>query len=264
MVAAKKAEEGRKPEKAQAEGEATKISDADEVTTVNEPAEGTPAETDRPAVHFAVEAGEAPSQSQPDFSVEVMPFKQKDPPIQIERSTPGKATEAVIHPPGSESTARKSTSPPAEAPEPKAKKSKVATKSSPTKATRSESPPPASNSSERRVTRASAKAAAEADLSPSDGATPSARKTRSKSPAKKTSTSATRSRRKAAPDPLSTTSAPGTSKTKRKRASSPKPPPSPASPRKASGSSKDAGPDASPLPERRSKRARGAKAASKR
>lgn len=45
---AKAAEEGK------TEGEVTKTSAGDEVTTVTEVTEGTPAEMDRPAVHFAV------------------------------------------------------------------------------------------------------------------------------------------------------------------------------------------------------------------
>ncbi|KAG8899251.1 hypothetical protein FRC00_001687 [Tulasnella sp. 408] len=47
MEEAKKAAEEEKT--AQAEGQVTKTSDADEVTTINEPAEGTPAATGRPA-----------------------------------------------------------------------------------------------------------------------------------------------------------------------------------------------------------------------
>ncbi|KAG9049535.1 hypothetical protein FS837_010015 [Tulasnella sp. UAMH 9824] len=257
--AKKAAKEEKTAGEAQAEGETTKTSEADEATTVNEPAGGTPSKMDRPTVHFTKGASESPSQ----VKIQYVPFKKNEAPAKIEQTTPGETTDAMIHPPDSESTKRRSTSPPPEAPEPKAKKPKAATKSSSAKTTRSKSQASASDSSERRVTRASARAA-EADLSSSEGTTPAARKTRSKSPTKKTSTSTNRSRRKAAPEPISTPSAPGTSKAKRKRASSPKPPPSPAEPRKASSNSNDTGPDASPLksplPQQRPKRARKAKA----
>ncbi|KAG8949291.1 hypothetical protein FRC04_008893 [Tulasnella sp. 424] len=231
-------------EEGKTEGEVTKTSAGGEVATVTEVTEGTPAEMDRPGVHFA--EGASASQSQPNFIVDVMPFKRGDPPSKLEGATPGKATEAAIHPPGSESSKRRSTSPPPGAHEPDKKKPKK-----PTKTAKSKAPDP-----ERPVTRSSAKAAG-AGTSSSD-ATPAANAKETRSKSKKTSTSATpRTRKAAAPEPIPTSSTPGTSQAKRKRASSTKQAPSLADHEKASGSSKDNG--AATIPPRQ-KRARKAKA----
>ncbi|KAG9019542.1 hypothetical protein FRB90_000851 [Tulasnella sp. 427] len=236
-------------EEAKTEGEATNSEGTDEKTTVNERAEATPAEAERPAVHFA----EGTNESQADFEVPVMQFKKNDPPIVIENSTPGTATETEIHPPDPGTPKRRLISPPA-SPEPKSKKSKATAEGlrPPARSTRSKSPASVPDTSEGRVTRSMAKAA-EADQSSPDEAGPSTRKTRSKSPAKRGS-------RKAAPKPVLTSSS---SKSKRKRASSPKPPSSLAAGQEPLQNSKDieagAVPPKSPLPQQRPKRARKAK-----